>query len=167
MHILMGVCPTQPPREGGALSTGGFLSFQLLGPPSFVYFRGSSLSRPGGVGWGGESGPGLEGRRGERHRGWPLGPTLRLCQSPWPGVVLSGTCRSAAPPGRASEGPTGWQHLEGSAQALAGVGWGRHCSGGLDGLEEGHPAPLPLSSRQRDLSPAHHPLGYKTLPVSM
>lgn len=42
-----------PPRDGGALSTWGFLSFQLLGPPSIVDFRGSGLTRPckvGGVG---------------------------------------------------------------------------------------------------------------------
>lgn len=47
----------EPPREGRALSTWGFLSFQLLGPPSFVDFRGSGETRPrkgggGEVGWG-------------------------------------------------------------------------------------------------------------------
>ena len=43
----------EPPRSGGALSTWGFLSFQLLGPPSFVDVRGIGLTGPckvGGVG---------------------------------------------------------------------------------------------------------------------
>lgn len=72
-----GSAPQSPPTPldtGGALSTRGFLSFQLLGPPSFVDFRGSGLTRSCKVG--GVWSPTQAWRDAEeRHReGGPLTP---------------------------------------------------------------------------------------------
>lgn len=80
----MGSAPHSPP-DGGALSTGGFLSFQLLGPPSFVYFRGSRLSRPGG-----------QERRGREGGPHPQAPPGRLAPGPaW--SCVAGTVTSPPP----------------------------------------------------------------------
>lgn len=68
----------EPPSEGRALSTWGFLSFQLLGPPSFVDFRASDQTRPckvGGVRWFGEPLPSPGGQqRTEAQEGWAPHP---------------------------------------------------------------------------------------------
>lgn len=127
----------EPPREGRALSTWGFLSFQLLGPPSLVDSRGSGQTRPckvGGVRWVGEPLPRPGGGGEDRGRG-KVGPPPRALPEPRLRVQTPSHPEwGPALPRRAREGG---QHREGSAQPAQ----GRHCCGDLRNWMGGTAAP--------------------------
>ena len=76
----------EPPRSGGALSTWGFLSFQLLGPPSFVDVRGTGLTGPskvGGVGAPTQAWSGAAEDRGTEKKGRHSRPCLAPKYPEW------------------------------------------------------------------------------------
>lgn len=95
----------ESPREGRALSTWGFLSFQLLGPPGFVDFRGfwsDQALRVGGVRWDGELLPRPGGQERAEARA-ECAPHPRALPKPGPRDILSGTCAAwEGPEGRAA-----------------------------------------------------------------
>lgn len=137
----------EPPREGRALSTWGFLSFQLLGPPSLVDSRGSGQTRPckvGGVRWVGEPlpRPGGGGRTEAEGRWAPHpGPCPSRDSESRPRVILSGDLHCLGRPGRAGSigrGPPS-RRREGTAVETSGTGWGAP-QPPLPGSQQGSPA---------------------------